>query len=99
MEIREASIPDELPLIRLLFREYAEGLGIDLGFQNFEEELEKLPGQYVPPSGGLWLAWDGPELAGCVALRPLTTTSAEMKRLFVRPEFRGRGLGRQLAER
>jgi GNAT superfamily N-acetyltransferase len=98
MVIREAQIPDELPLVRLLFREYADGLGIDLCFQDFEAELAGLPGRYVRPEGGIWLAFLGSEAAGCVAIRRLEPATCEMKRLFVRPKFRGHGLGRQLAE-
>lgn len=88
--------------VRAIFREYAAGLGVDLCFQQFEQELATLPGEYSPPRGALFLARVDGELAGCVALRPLDATdypnAAEMKRLFVRKAFRGFGLGRQLAE-
>ena len=88
--------------VRELFREYADGLGIDLAFQHFEAELASLPGEYQEPRGGLLLAWVDGELAGCCALRPLDSAdypnAAEMKRLYVRRAFRGFGLGRQLSE-
>ena len=98
MVIREAQIPDELPLVRLLFRKYADGLGIDLCFQDFEAELAGLPGRYARPEGGIWLAFLGSEVAGCVAIRRLEPETCEMKRLYVRSMFRGHGLGHQLAE-
>jgi putative acetyltransferase len=82
-----------------LFREYATWLGVDLCFQGFAEELAGLPGCYAPPRGGLFIAWAQGEAGGCVALRPLSETRCEMKRLFVRPAFRGQGIGRLLAER
>jgi len=96
--------PEELASARTIFREYAGSLGVDLGFQNFEEELAALPGDYAPPRGALVLAHveGGREVAGCCALRPLDTVdypnAAEMKRLYVRPAFRGLGLGRRLTE-
>lgn len=95
-------LPHELDAVRVIFREYAESLGIDLGFQDFETELAQLPGEYAPPRGHLLLAEVDGAIAGCCALRPLDTAdypnAAEMKRLYVRKAFRGFGLGQQLAE-
>lgn len=100
MEITQANSPADIACIRALFEEYAAWLGVDLGFQNFQGELTGLPGLYAPPRGSLLLARTGDATpAGCVAMRPLSGSVCEMKRLFVRPDFRGHGLGRLLAER
>jgi putative acetyltransferase len=82
---------------RELFKEYETGLGISLCFQNFEQELAALPGDYKPPDGRLLLAYDNGQLAGCIALRKIAEGICEMKRLFVREKLRGKGLGRKLA--
>jgi ribosomal protein S18 acetylase RimI-like enzyme len=97
--IRPASGPEDIETARKLFREYADGLGVDLAFQGWERELRELPGDYAPPRGALFLAeHEGGAAVGCVALRPLDPPLCEMKRLYVRPEGRGTGLGRRLAE-
>ncbi len=80
-----------------LFLEYAASLDFDLGFQHFDEELEELPGDYAPPSGRLILAVLEAQAVACVGLRPLERGICEMKRLYVKPEHRGKGIGRTLA--
>jgi len=96
MNLIQAQTPEQVEQARRLFREYADWLQIDLCFQNFEKELAELPGDYVPPGGRLLLAYDSAQLAGCIALRRLDQQTCEMKRLFAREAFRGKGLGRQL---
>ncbi len=89
---------EHLPIIRDLFVEYTTALGIDLAFQNFDQELAELPGRYAPPRGELLLADLDGSWVGCVGMRELSQGTAEMKRLFVRPAARGKGVARRLAE-
>ena len=98
MRIIGAETAEHIEQTRELFREYEAWLGLDLCFQNFEKELAELPGAYAPPTGRLLLAFENDQLAGCVALRKLSDGVCEMKRLFLRPQFHGKGRGRGLAE-
>src|SRR5581483_5830737 len=88
---------EDVPAVRGLLREYADGVGVSLDFQHFDREIAELPGAYAPPRGALLVARAGAELAGCVALRPLDGDTCEMKRLFVPATARGLGLGERLA--
>ena len=98
MKLIQAKSAEEIDRARELFEEYAAGIGIDLCFQSFDKELAELPGKYVPPGGRLLIAIDEHQAAGCVALRKIADGVCEMKRLYVRPGFRGTGLGHTLAE-
>lgn len=95
---RQAETPEDVATARKLFEEYGTSLGFSLCFQGFDKELAGLPGDYAPPAGRLLLLTEDGQVAGCVALRRLDAETCEMKRLYVRPEFRGRSLGRALAE-
>lgn len=101
-EIRVVTAEPDLSSVRHLFQEYQRSLGLDLGFQNFEQELCTLPGEYQSPYGTLLLAMVTGQAAGCCAFRPLLnsdyTNACEMKRLYVQPGHRGLSLGRQLVE-
>lgn len=96
--VREAG-PEDVELVRELFREYAEWVGSEICFRSFERELAELPGRYASPEGRLLIALAQGVAAGCAGLRRLDAEAAEMKRLYVRPAFRGSGLGRVLADR
>lgn len=98
LEILEATGKDlYLDVVRQLFTEYADSLNFDLSFQDFQTELDSLPGKYAPPGGAILLAFSDGKLAGCVAMRSLSKDISEMKRLFVRPQYRGCHIGRELA--
>jgi len=98
LSIAQAETPAQIAHVRELFLEYAQSLGFSLCFQSFDAELAGLPGDYAPPGGRLLLATYEGQLAGCVALHPLESQICEMKRLYLRPQFRGKALGRALAE-
>jgi putative acetyltransferase len=98
LTLKQAESPVQIAQARELFREYAESLGFSLCFQNFDQELAGLPGDYAPPDGRLLLAEYRSQLAGCVALHKLDSEICEMKRLYLRPQLRGKGVGRALAE-
>jgi ribosomal protein S18 acetylase RimI-like enzyme len=95
--LEQASTPARLDQARLLFREYQAAIGVDLCFQGFEAELATLPGAYAPPGGRLLLALDGEAAVGCGALRPIGPGVAELKRMWTRPDQRGRGVARAVA--
>lgn len=96
IEIRQVASAGDLAVARRLFEEYWRAFDFSPSFQNFAEEVAGLPGKYAPPGGRLAIAWVDGEPAGCVALRPFDARRAEAKRLYVRPAFRGRGLGHAL---
>ncbi len=96
IEVRRAEGDDAVADARLLLREYASAAARDLSLRELARELAELPGEYAPPGGAFLLATSGGRLAGCVALRPLGGDSGEMRRLFVRHQFRGKGVGKRL---
>jgi GNAT superfamily N-acetyltransferase len=98
MEIVPASTAEHLAAMRELLEEYWQSFGFTPCFQNFAAELASLPGRYAPPAGRLALALSGGGIAGCIALRPVDEARAEAKRLYVRPGFRGQGIGLALLE-
>jgi GNAT superfamily N-acetyltransferase len=99
LSVFQVESPSQIAQARELFLEYAQSLGFSLCFQNFDQELAALPGDYTPPGGRLLLAEYEGKLAACIALHKLDSRICEMKRLYLRPGFRGKGLGRVLAER
>lgn len=100
--LRPVSTANDLEYAKVIFKEYAMALGINLAFQDFDNELATLPGDYAAPQGVILLAFVDEQLAGCGAFRPYVdcdySNACELKRLYVRPAFRGFGLGRQLTE-
>ncbi|SDR24722.1 Ribosomal protein S18 acetylase RimI [Paraburkholderia fungorum] len=97
IQIHPARFPEQVEAVRGIFREYAQSLGIDLSFQQFDSELADLPGKFAAPRGEVLLAYYGAEVIGCVALRPIDDAICEMKRLYIRPSGRGLQAGKQLA--
>src|SRR6476661_2748451 len=95
--ITEARWPDDRAIVEMLFREYVTSLAEDISFQNVDDELAGLPGKYARPTGVVLIAREGDEAAGAIAYRMVEPGVCEMKRLYVRPAFRGSGLGRELA--
>jgi putative acetyltransferase len=98
VRISEARWPDDCPIVEALFREYVASLAEDISFQNVDDELAALPGKYARPTGAVLIARDGDQAAGAIAYRMVEPGACEMKRLYVRPAWRGSGLGRELAD-
>jgi len=96
--LSQAQTADDIDVARGLFKEYEAALGISLCFQNFAAEVANLPGSYAPPAGRLLIARVGDFVAGCIALRKISADVCEMKRLYLRTDFRGRGIGRVLVD-
>ena len=99
LQVEQAVTAEQIAQVRELFLEYACSLSFNLCFQSFDQELAGLPGDYAPPQGRLLLLTSEGQTVGCVALHKLTADACEMKRLYVRPQFRGTGLGKALTER
>jgi putative acetyltransferase len=97
IRILHAVSQEQIGITRELFIEYAQSLNVSLCFENLDKEVNELPGAYAPPYGSLLLAADGKRIAGCAALKKVDNRICEMKRLYVRPEFRGKGVGKKLA--
>ncbi len=97
IEIVQAQSEQEIAAVRVLFTEYADSLGIDFNLLGFEQELACLPGKYVPPDGALLIVREGEVVVGCAALRKIADGIGEMKRVYLRPAVRGKGVGRNLA--
>jgi putative acetyltransferase len=98
-EIKPANFPEDLEHVIAILREYIASPRVSLAFQNYEAEFAALPGKYAAPEGRLLLAWKGPVVVGCAALRRVDGSTCEMKRVYVRPDARGESLGRRLIER
>lgn len=98
MEVRIKPAYDEIDCVKALFTEYTQMLGVNLDFQNYEQELEQLPGKYALPDGRLYLAYAENKAIGCIALREINDVICEMKRLYVKPKFRGKKIGQMLAD-
>lgn len=98
MHIFQAKSDQDIQQAQTLFEEYATSLGFTLCFQNFDQEVKNLPGDYAPPDGLLLLATEDAQLAGCIAMRKLAPNICEIKRLFLRPAYRGNGRGKLLVD-
>lgn len=99
IRVYEASSEHDLNTVKSLFAEYVSSLGYELNFDHFDRDIKELPGKYAPPDGRLLLAECDDDVAGCVAMRKIDNDVCEMKRLWVRPFFRGEDIGRALAEK
>jgi len=97
MDIKIEQAYGDIDTVKALFQAYTQMLNIDLSFQKYKEELEGLPAKNALPGGSFYIAWCGGVPAGCIAMRPLDNERCEMKRLYVKPQFRGHGLGKALA--
>ena len=99
IDIKSADFPEDLIAVVAIFREYVASPSASLDFQDFEPEIAALPGKYAAPDGRLLLVWEGSAVVGCAALRRVERNVCEMKRVYIRPAARGKGLGRRLIER